>query len=111
MTRYVLDTDTLSLWQRGHTAVVTQILGQDRDSLAVTAIRVEEQMAGRLARIRVAKNIDEIARAYQRLVDTFSVLGRLPVLHFDAAAIQRFEELRSLKLNVGFRIFGSRLSR
>jgi tRNA(fMet)-specific endonuclease VapC len=42
-----------------------------------------------------------MAHAYQRLADTVRVLGRLPILSYTLPAIQRFEQLRLLKLKIG----------
>ncbi len=57
MTLYVMDTDRLSLYERGHLGVRNRVLQTRRnssDALTITIISVEEQFAGRLAQIRKA---------------------------------------------------------
>ena len=46
MTPYLLDTDTLSLFQENQSAVVRQLLQRPRAELAVTILSVEEQLSG-----------------------------------------------------------------
>ena len=46
MSLYVLDTDTLTLYRRGHPLVVQKMLQQSLNTLATTAITVEEQLTG-----------------------------------------------------------------
>ena len=42
----VLDTDSLSLWQRGHPALSRRIAAQPPADLAITVITVQEQLDG-----------------------------------------------------------------
>ena len=100
MSLYVLDTDTLVLFQVGHAAVCRQVLSRPIDELAVTVISVEEQLSGWYTLVRRAKNTSQLSRAYQRLADTVHMLGCFPVLSFTEAAIGRFAQLKSLKLRV-----------
>lgn len=97
---YVLDTDTLVLFQVGHAAVCRQVLSRPIDELAVTVISVEEQLSGWYTLVRRAKNTSQLSRAYQRLADTVHMLGCFPVLSFTEGAISRFAQLKSLKLRV-----------
>lgn len=46
MSLFVLDTDTLSLYQRGHASIVRRIAGRRPEDLAITVLTVEEQLAG-----------------------------------------------------------------
>ena len=54
MTPYILDTDTLSLFQQGHPRVSQQCRGRPPADLAITVISVEEQLSGRYAGLRKA---------------------------------------------------------
>ncbi len=101
MSLYVLDTDTLSLYQQGHAAVVRNILTHLSDEQAITIITADEQIAGRYAVLRRARRPDELARAYGWLGQTIESLGEWRILPFTVAAIARYESLRSLNLNVG----------
>lgn len=100
MSRYVLDTDTLVLFQVGHAAVCRRLLSRPVQDLAVTVISVEEQLSGWYTLVRRAKSAAQLAQAYQRLADTVQMLARFPVLSFTELAIHRFEQLKALKLNV-----------
>jgi tRNA(fMet)-specific endonuclease VapC len=101
MTPYILDTDTLSLFQQGHPKVSQQCRARPRSDLAITVISVEEQISGRHAAIRKARRPDDLALAYQRLAETVRSLAQLTILAFTTAAISRSQYLIGLKLNVG----------
>ena len=101
MSLFVLDTDVLSLLQRGHPQVVARCSARSPGELAITVISLEEQLSGRYSLIRKAKQPDVLAKAYQNLIDTVLFLARLPILPFPQQAIARFEQLVGLKLNVG----------
>ena len=100
MTLHVLDTDMLVLFQEGHGAVCRRVLSQPVDELATTAITVEEQLSGWYTLLRRAKDARQLARAYQRLVDSVEVLGQFHILSFTEPAIERFTYLKGLKLGV-----------
>lgn len=53
---YVLDTDHLSLLQRGHLQVLAHLVGVPVDQPVVTIISADEQLQGRLALIRRARS-------------------------------------------------------
>jgi tRNA(fMet)-specific endonuclease VapC len=46
MTLYVLDTDTLTLYQHGHAVLQQRIAALGQGELAITVISVEEQLSG-----------------------------------------------------------------
>ena len=100
MTLHVLDTDTLVLFQEGHGEVCRRVLSQPSEELATTAISVEEQLSGWYTLLRRAKGTSQLARAYQRLVDTVQVLGQFQILSFTEPAIDRFVYLKGVKLGV-----------
>jgi tRNA(fMet)-specific endonuclease VapC len=101
MNLYILDTDTLSLSQHGHAAINARVLALSPGELAITVLSVEEQITGRYASLRKARQADELARAYQRLADTVRMLSGVPILSFTEQAILRFGQLLTLKLGVG----------
>ena len=90
MSRYVLDTDMLTLYEEGHPGVVGRVASHAPQDLATTAITVEEQLTGWFTLLRRAKGPETTARAYRRLVQTVGFLGRMTVLEFTEAAIGRF---------------------
>ena len=101
MSLYVLDTDTLTLAQRGHPEVSRRIDAIDSGQLAITVMSVEEQLSGWYTMLRRAKKPDQLARVYQRLAEPVTNLGHWTILPFTEAAIDRYTSLRSQKLNVG----------
>jgi tRNA(fMet)-specific endonuclease VapC len=100
MTSYVLDTDTLTLFQENHPAVVRQVANHPPADVAITVLSVEEQLSGWYTRLRRAKDLDELAAVYERMTATAASLGRFQVLSFTKPAILRFQQLHALKLGV-----------
>ena len=105
MTLYVLDTDHLSLFERGHSAVSRRILKTSRSdfhNLTTTVVSMEEQLKGRLAQINKAATVtDKLILAYQRLNTTFSVFASLNVLEYSATADKLFREFRKARIRIG----------
>jgi tRNA(fMet)-specific endonuclease VapC len=100
MSLYVLDTDILSLYQRGHPEVCRRVSSHPLVELAITVITVEEQISGWYTLLRRATKRDQIALAYRRLAITIPFLARWAILEFPEPAIQRYEDLLTMKLNI-----------
>jgi tRNA(fMet)-specific endonuclease VapC len=100
MSLYVLDTDTLQLYQDGNAAVVNRVNAVAPGDLAISVVTVEEQLSGWYAQLRQAKQPERLAWAYRRLAATVRFLTRIQIVDFDEAAIRRCEELKKLKLRV-----------
>lgn len=100
MSLHVLDTDTLSLLQEGHAAVLARVAASAAEDLAITVISVEEQLSGWYRRLRRAKKPAELSKVYDRLTIAVRSLSRLPILSFSEAAIHRCKALQASKLNV-----------
>src|SRR6266699_249242 len=101
MILFVLDTDSLTLFQEGHPAVCGQFLLQPPDTVAITVLSVEEQLSGWYTQVRQAKRPERLAWAYRRLAESISFLARLQILTYDENAMRRFEELRKQKIKIG----------
>ena len=86
MSEYVLDTDHVSLFQRGHPQVVAHVLAHPADRLAVTIVTVEEQLRGRLSQIRKASSGPSRLQGYARLHDAVDFFSQIRILDFDAIA-------------------------
>jgi len=52
MSLHVLDTDTLSLRQERHAAILVRVAACDPNDIAVTVVSVEEQLSGWYRRLR-----------------------------------------------------------
>jgi tRNA(fMet)-specific endonuclease VapC len=100
MNLFVLDTDTISLFQHDHPAVSAAVQRHPLSDLAITVLTVEEQLSGWYNELRKAKKPAALAAVYHRMALTVRFLGRLPILSFTEAAIDRYEGLRGLKLKV-----------
>jgi tRNA(fMet)-specific endonuclease VapC len=94
MTLYVLDTDHLSLYRRGHAAVLRRVEAVPADQLAITVITIEEQLSGWYAQLRQARTPDKVARAYAGLFDVAETIRQIRVLPFPSPAVQHYFDLR-----------------
>src|SRR5437867_2182014 len=100
MNLYVLDTDILSLLQRGHAIVLSNVSAQSPQGVAITVLSVEEQLSGWYTQVRKAKQDDKLAHAYYKLAESVRSLSTLTVLDYGVSCIPRYGSLRQLKLNV-----------
>ena len=96
-----MDTDTLSLWQRGNEAVLRRLQSQDMSNVFTTVITAQEQINGRFLIIQKANSASALTLAYKEFAATLRSLQAVPVEGFSEAAILRFESLVKMKLNVG----------
>ncbi|NJN60066.1 MAG: type II toxin-antitoxin system VapC family toxin [Leptolyngbyaceae cyanobacterium SL_5_9] len=104
MILYVMDTDHLSLYERGDPIIRNRILiirQTASDSLAITVINVEEQCAGRLAQIRKATTTQALVFAYEKLKATLVLFSDIQVLDYDMRANDRFQEFREAGVRIG----------
>ena len=100
MSLHVPDTDTLSLLQEGHAAVMARVAACPTEDLAITVVSVEEQLSGWYRLLRQTKKPERLAKVYDRLTAAVRSLSRLPILSFSEAAIHRSKALQASKLNV-----------
>ena len=76
MSLYVLDTDMITLYRRGHESVMRHALTHPPEDLAITVITVEEQLSGWYTLFRRVKISTDLTHVYDRLVET--VMYRRP---------------------------------
>jgi len=100
MSLFVLDTDTLQLFQDGNPTVVAHVSTVAPGDLATSVITIEEQLSGWYTELRQAKRIERLAWAYRRLAATMRFLARIQIVDFDEPAIRRCQELKKLKLKI-----------
>ena len=101
MTLYVLDTDHVSLFQREHPRVTQRVNTVNPETIAVTIITVEEQLYGRLNRIRRASSSDALISAYIKLRYTLNFFQNINVLDFNQTAFDCYIELRRQRIRIG----------
>jgi tRNA(fMet)-specific endonuclease VapC len=97
----VLDTDVLTLFQRGDPVVAGRVQARPAEELAVTIISVEEELTGWYTRLRRVRKRDLLAASYQRLTEAVRFLASRQILTFSEAAIERFEQLRKTYRRLG----------
>jgi tRNA(fMet)-specific endonuclease VapC len=91
----VLDTDVLTLYQRGDPRVVERVQALPLMQLAVTIITVEEELSGWYTRLRQARKRDQLAALYERLANAIRFLAQFRIISFTEQAIDRFEDMRA----------------
>lgn len=64
MSLFILDSDHLSLYQRGHEPIRQHLLIVPPEQIVITIISVEELMRGRLAQVRRATKPQARLNAY-----------------------------------------------
>ncbi len=97
----MLDTDHVSLLQRGHPAVAARVLATPPGQLAVSVISFEEQLGAWYTQVRKARDPEKLARAYEGLFEVLEDAKRVRILPFSRAAIARYGHLRKLHRRVG----------
>ena len=98
---FILDTDHVSLFQRHNPRVSARVLATPAQELATTVITVEEQLRGRLERVRRARSDAEVVRAYHNLLATSLYLRTITIIGFDEQAQTIFRRLRVQGIRIG----------
>ncbi len=101
MAVYLLDTTTVTHLQRGHPRVTAGLTAHAGDTVGVTSVTVDESLGGWYSLLRKAKTPTDEARAHALLADTVTFLSRFPIFPLTEQALDRFDQLVRLKLNVG----------
>ena len=100
MPRYALDTDTVSHLRNRHPVVSARAAQVSVSDIGVTVITVEEQLDGWYALLRRPLSKPRLADAYLRLAETVQYYSSARILPFTEAAMDEFDRLLKLKLNV-----------
>jgi tRNA(fMet)-specific endonuclease VapC len=102
---YILDTDHLTLFERGHPGVVTRVGHTPFHEIGITVITAEEQIRGRLAQIRRYSSnrsrSQEYLESYRWFRETIETLRDFSILDYDVRAHAIYESLRQQKLRIG----------
>lgn len=101
MSVWILDTDQVSLFQQGHPLVRQRVNAVAPQEVAVTIITLEEQLYGRLNRIRRASSEDEVVSAYAKLRATWNYFQTVNLLDFDEDAARCYAEFVRQRIRVG----------
>lgn len=101
MPLYLLDTDILSLFQRGHVKVSQAAARHPRDLVRIAAVSAKELIDGRAAAIHQVNTPERLAESWANYANTVTFLSRFPIVPLSGAAILRFQTLMKMKLGVG----------
>ncbi len=101
MSLYILDTDHISLHQRGHRPLRNRLLTVSPELLAITIITAEESVRGRLRQVRRAVRSDDRVKAYHWLSETLDYLNSFRILRYDLHAETHFQAFRRQKIRIG----------
>lgn len=94
MSRFLLDTDTLSLLQQGNATVQQNVNSHSLADIQICVITLWEQTQGWQSSITSARDRKQLATAHDRVVSRLlPTWCWFAVLAFSEAAILRFEQL------------------
>jgi tRNA(fMet)-specific endonuclease VapC len=91
---FVLDTDHITLLQRGNESIVQRFGEIPEEEIATSIITYEEQLRGRLSIIRRARTPARLAEAYKRLREMQEFFCVIRIVDFDERAATIFRNLR-----------------
>ncbi len=92
MSRYLLDTDTVSFVLGNH-PLTAQRLRANQNDTAISIVTVQEVFNGWAGRLNTAKTIEEFVFLYDRLFQTMAFFRDIPILNFDEKAAAKFKAL------------------
>jgi tRNA(fMet)-specific endonuclease VapC len=98
---FLLDTDHVSLDQRGHPLVHARVQAAGPSHVVVSVITVEEQMRGWLAAIRAATTPEARAIAYQRLRMAIGYFASFSLLDYTTPMDALVADLRKQSIRIG----------
>ncbi|MBW4677285.1 MAG: type II toxin-antitoxin system VapC family toxin [Desmonostoc geniculatum HA4340-LM1] len=101
MSLWILDTDTLTLFQNQHPLIKQRINQLSFQDIAVTVITVEEQMRGWLDAIRQSSEAERLRWGYLGLRQGLEFFNLIRILDFDEKATNYYAELRRQKIRIG----------
>ncbi|MBD2681979.1 MULTISPECIES: type II toxin-antitoxin system VapC family toxin [Nostoc] len=100
MSLWILDTDSVSLFQRGNLEIARRLNIIDAREIAITIVTVEEQLRGRFQVIRRAA-ANDLVSPYEKLQVTFDSLKSFNILRFTPKAQELYTNLLHQKIKVG----------
>lgn len=102
--RYLLDTDHLSVLQRGSGAdchaLTVRLAPLSADEFGLSVISLHEQVLGCHTFLSRARTPAAVVRGYTLLQDVLAAFAIAEVVPFDAAAAEEFDRLAGLRLRV-----------
>lgn len=100
MKRYLLDTDHVSLYDRGHPSLVRNLILHRSDDVCICVITIEEVLQGWQTKLRQTSVQTARAAIYDRMAHSAAQFSTWPILSFPVDAMRTFESLLKQRLNV-----------
>ena len=101
MLQFLLDTDHLTLYDHGHPRLGQRIALQPPGAVGIGVATVEESLRGRLAALAQAPDGKARIARYALLQHSLQLFQQLPIVPFDQASENHFQNLRAMHLRVG----------
>jgi tRNA(fMet)-specific endonuclease VapC len=98
MLRYLLDTDHLTLFQRGHAPVARRVALEPPDAIGIRVVTIEESLRGRLAQLARAGDGPARIKQYMLLEQSIQLFAQFPIVSYDQDAETNFQQLRALRM-------------
>lgn len=101
---YILDTDHLSVLDRGGAAaqgLFQRLATANPTQVATSIISYEEQTRGWLSTLAKAQTIEQQVDAYKKLKRQLMNYCAIPILEFDEVAAREFERIKKLYPRLG----------
>lgn len=98
MLRYLFDTDHLTLFQLGNSAVSRRVANQPAGAIAISVVTAEESLRGRLAQLARARDGQARIRSYNQLVLTLQAFTQFPIVAYDEPVEVWFQQLRTIRI-------------
>jgi len=101
---YILDTDHLSVLDRGGLAaqpLIQRLASIDSTQVATSIISYEEQMRGWLSYAAKAQTVEQQVEAYKQLKRQLINYCAIPILEFEEEAMEEFQRLKKLYPRLG----------
>jgi len=100
MMRFLLDTDHVSLHERGHPPLREWLETVSPGLIAISVVTVEEALRGRLAILARPSAGEVRQRAYAKLMETVRFFASIQVVLFDGPCEQQYQALRAQRIRV-----------
>jgi len=100
MIRWLVDTDHVSLHERGHEPLRSRLASVPPGVIAVSVVTMEEMIRGRLALLARRSEGEARVRAYAKFMETVAFFGSISVVPFDVACEQKSRSC-GMRLRVG----------
>jgi tRNA(fMet)-specific endonuclease VapC len=101
---HVLDTDHLSILQRGpgpiYAAIMANMSHHAEADVAASVVSLHEHARGAHAAINSGRTPTDVIRGYDHMFDIIEAYRKMPLLRFDSAAATEFDNLKAAKIRV-----------